>query len=203
MSLVTFSAVGYQYLSHPDYLFSNIGVDISGGDHVGLVGPNGAGKTTLLRLLTREISPTTGSIAQHRTVRTAYVPQESLAPSELPVEEYVLGARPELADIRHAMTQMEADLDDAATAERYASAIDAYESGGGYTYEAEAMNVLAGLGFDERERTLSSRFLSSGQRARAEIAKLLLADANLLLIDEPTNHLDIAAREWLESYLRR
>jgi ATPase subunit of ABC transporter with duplicated ATPase domains len=43
--------------------------------------------------------------------------------------------------------------------------------------------------------------LSSGQRALAELTKLLLSPSDLLLIDEPTNHLDMAAREWLEEYL--
>jgi ATPase subunit of ABC transporter with duplicated ATPase domains len=44
-------------------------------------------------------------------------------------------------------------------------------------------------------------YFSSGQRALAQLAKLLLAPTDLLLIDEPTNHLDMAAREWLEEYL--
>ncbi|MBT3266568.1 ABC-F family ATP-binding cassette domain-containing protein [Candidatus Poribacteria bacterium] len=203
MSLVSFSSVGYQYLSHPDYLFQDVTVDVAAGDRVGLVGPNGAGKTTLLRLVTGELEPTTGGVAQHRSARIAYVPQESRAPSDMPVEEYVLGARPELAALRTSLSELEERLTDPVAAGKYAEAIDAYEAKGGYPFEAEALTVLAGLGFDERERSLSARLLSSGQRARAEIAKLLLADANLLLIDEPTNHLDIAARKWLESYLTR
>ena len=44
MSLVSFSSVGYQYLSHPDYLFQDVTVDVAAGDRVGLVGPNGAGR---------------------------------------------------------------------------------------------------------------------------------------------------------------
>ena len=33
------------------------------------------------------------------------------------------------------------------------------------------------------------------------LAKLLLAEPNLLLLDEPSNHLDIEATEWLEDFL--
>ncbi len=203
MSLVNLSSVSYQFLSHPDYLFVDVAADIAAGDHVGLVGPNGAGKTTLLRLVTGELEPTSGVLHRHRSARVAYVPQESHAPSDVAVEEYVLAARPELARLRDRLADLEGKLDDEAEATMYAETLDAYEAQGGYAFEAEALNVLDGLGFDERERQLSARLLSSGQRARAEIAKLLLSDANLLLIDEPTNHLDIAARTWLESYLAR
>jgi len=92
-------------------------------------------------------------------------------------------------------------LDDDQRAYRYAELLSVFEEQGGFRLEAESEKVLDGLGFRPQERDLQVSCLSSGQRALAELAKLLVAPADLLLIDEPTNHLDISAREWLEAYL--
>ncbi len=42
-----------------------------------------------------------------------------------------------------------------------------------------------------------------GEQTRAALARLVIADPDLLMLDEPTNHLDLDALEWLEEHLRR
>jgi ATP-binding cassette subfamily F protein uup len=45
------------------------------------------------------------------------------------------------------------------------------------------------------------RTLSGGERRRAALAALLVADIDLLILDEPTNHLDIETIDWLARHL--
>jgi ATP-binding cassette subfamily F protein 3 len=66
----------------------------------------------------------------------------------------------------------------------------------------ERANMLLALtGFEERKRRAPPEVLSGGERARAGLARLLAAEANLLLLDEPTNDLDLAAIETLHHAL--
>ena len=58
--------------------------------------------------------------------------------------------------------------------------------------------VYAALGnflFTENEFNKKVKYLSPGERARINLAKIILTRANLLLLDEPTNHLDPITQE--------
>ena len=67
--------------------------------------------------------------------------------------------------------------------------------------ETEIRNMLAAFLFtgDDVFKLISS--LSGGERGRVSLAKLMLSEANFLILDERTNHLDIASKEILEEAL--
>lgn len=58
--------------------------------------------------------------------------------------------------------------------------------------------LLAGIPLDARVDSLSG-----GQRRRADLARLLLQDWDILALDEPTNHLDIITIHWLAEHLKK
>jgi ATP-binding cassette subfamily F protein 3 len=61
--------------------------------------------------------------------------------------------------------------------------------------------VLAGLGFDKCDQDKRPSELSGGYQVRLNLAKVLLADYQMLLLDEPNNYLDITSIRWLERFL--
>ena len=64
--------------------------------------------------------------------------------------------------------------------------------------------VLQGLFDGHSDDLLDREFhsLSGGERRRVNLAKLLVADLDLILLDEPTNHLDVEGVAWLASHLK-
>ena len=63
-------------------------------------------------------------------------------------------------------------------------------------------NALAVFLFKGEDVFKEIKKLSGGERARVELAKLMLRSVNFLIMDEPTNHLDIDSREALETALK-
>jgi macrolide transport system ATP-binding/permease protein len=62
--------------------------------------------------------------------------------------------------------------------------------------------ILSQMLFKRDEVNKKAAVLSGGERVKLSIAKLLVSEANLLILDEPTNYLDVYSMEALEEVLK-
>ncbi len=150
---------------------------VFGSDRTGLVGRNGIGKSTLLGVIAGAVRPFAGSV--ERSGRVAML-RQSLQAADGETLADLLGIRSALACLRR-LEAGRGSLADAAEAD--------------WTLEPRLEAALAevGLAGFETDRPLAS--LSGGQRTRAALAALLLAEPDLILLDEPTNNLDADGRD--------
>src|SRR5580765_123461 len=187
-------------------LMHDVSFRVAPGDKVGLVGRNGAGKTTLTRILAGEGLPASGQVTATGSV--GYLPQDPrTGDPDVPVRERILSARGLDAVVRRLReAENEMGSDDPVVRERgmkrYERADAALHAGGGYAAEAEAAQIAASLGIEDRLMTQPLRTLSGGQRRRVELARILFSGAETLLLDEPTNHLDADSVVWLRDFLK-
>jgi ATPase subunit of ABC transporter with duplicated ATPase domains len=187
-------------------LLSDVSFHVAPGDRIGLVGRNGAGKTTLLRTLAEAGAAHAAGIT--RTGSLGHLAQDSRAADPTAsVTDRILSARGLDRSVRllRAAEQAMAEADAPAAQRRAMAAYERaeadFQSRGGYSAEAEAARVAAGLGLPDRVLGRPVGELSGGQKRRVELARLLFADHDTLLLDEPTNHLDADSVAWLRGFL--
>lgn len=186
-------------------IVEGVSFDIRAGEKVGLVGRNGAGKTTLFRVLGGAVAPKSGTVRETGSVGfLSQDPRSDETPSDTNCLSRVLSGRDldvaaeQLAKLSVAMEEDCSDVTIAA----FSDAQENFERLGGYSAEAEARRIVAGIGLSESRLDLTVGALSGGERRRLELARILFAGSDLLLLDEPTNHLDADARDWLLRHLR-
>ena len=189
-------------------IFWDVSVAIPHGAKIALVGPNGTGKTTLIRILIGLEPASGGAVHIARNTSIGYLPQEAehaFEDRQQTVWDEMMAVFQDLRQQEAALRAMEGEMSrpdaPADLMDRYGAALERFELDGGYSYELETRQVLAGLGFSQADHQMPVAHLSGGQKTRALLAKLLLGRPQLLVLDEPTNHLDIQAIEWLEKHL--
>jgi len=190
-------------------ILESITFEMQKGEHIGLVGVNGSGKTTLFKTLTGEYTPDTGSVIFAKDCTPGYMEQHVCRDFEKTAFEEVmtvfaplLEMEKELESLSSKLSQNPPEQEMEALILRQTELNDRFVDGGGLTCRSRARSALLGLGFTEEQIQNRVGVLSGGQKAKLQLAKMLLGGANLLLLDEPTNHLDIQSVEWLEDFLK-
>jgi ATPase subunit of ABC transporter with duplicated ATPase domains len=205
--LISFSNINKQY--GKQLVFVDASFQLNPGEKVGLVGPNGAGKTTLFRMIVGDEGPDEGEVTIPRKLTVGYFSQDVGEMKGRPVLDEAIAGSGRVGELHHELDQLQSALEDPARADemekildRFGHVQEEYEHLGGYTLEAQAREVLAGLGFHDDQVADDVGALSGGWKMRVALARVLLGRPDVLLMDEPTNHLDIESIIWLEQFLR-
>lgn len=181
----------------PQRLLEGAELTLHTGQKVGLIGANGAGKSSLFALLRGELGPDAGDCFVPADWRIAHMRQEVDTLDRLAVD-YVLDGDVHLRRVQAELAAAEAGHDGTAIARLHIE----LDSADGYTADARARKLLAGLGFTAEQMDRRVGDFSGGWRMRLNLAQALMCPSELLLLDEPTNHLDLDAILWLEEWLK-
>lgn len=177
MSALAFQdlTLGYDHLP----AVNRLDTEIEAGSLTAIVGPNGAGKSTLLKAVTGALSPLEGQVEFTGVTREdiAYLPQQSDIDRTFPISVLDLVAMGLWKEIGPFGWLGSARRD-----------------------RVHAAIAAVGLTGFER-RPIGS--LSGGQMQRALFARLLLQDAQLVLLDEPFTAIDMRTMADLIDVIRR
>ncbi len=186
-------------------IFEDITFGIDQGQKVAIVAKNGSGKTTLLRCIYSQTPGgessdeiiDSGRIVFRKDLRIAFMEQnEALNDKNTILEEIFSHDLPELKAVKEYNLAMRLNDEDL-----IANSFEAITELNAWDIEVRVNQILSVLKLEDTSKLVST--LSGGQQKRVALAKVLVAEADILILDEPTNHLDLDMIEWLEGYLSK
>lgn len=170
--MVQMNNVTKVYESSNTLALDSVDLQINEGEFVFLVGPSGSGKTTLMKLITGEISATSGQVIVNDFDLT------NIRRSRLPKVRRTLGVIFQDYRLIENMTV----YDNVAFVMRVVGAAPK-------EIKKRVPYVLELVGLEGREKRMPSE-LSGGEQQRVAIARALANNPRMIVADEPTGNLD-------------
>ena len=159
-----------------EWIFRDISLRITSGDHIAILGANGSGKSTLLQILSGYLTPSAGKITWQ-------------AEKEISVDLLY-------AHISVATPYMNL-FDDIALEENLE-----FHSDFKKTYNNLSTKEVAALLGLEKHLQKQLKFFSSGMKQRVKLGTAILGQSEIILLDEPCSHLDKSAITWYQQLLQ-
>jgi ATPase subunit of ABC transporter with duplicated ATPase domains len=183
-------------------LFKDVNVKFLPGNCYGLIGANGAGKSTFIKILAGEIEPDFGEVCVQPGQRIAVLKQNQFEFDEIEVLKTVIMGNKFLYDVIAEKEALYAKLDFSEADGIRASELEQqFSELNGWDAEAQAAEMLHGLGVGDELLAKKMKDLEAGVKVRVLLAQALFGNPDILLLDEPTNNLDVASIMWLEEFL--
>ena len=183
-------------------LFKEVNVKFTPGNCYGVIGANGAGKSTFLKIMSGEIESDTGDIIITPGERMTMLRQDHFAFQEHTIIETVIMGYTKLYTIMKERDEIYAKEDFTEEDGIKAANLEGdFADMGGWEAEAEAAQLLDGLGIDTKNHQKLMKDVDDNIKVKVLLAQALFGNPDILLLDEPTNHLDLESIEWLENFL--
>ncbi len=170
----------------------HVGFTIQRGECFGLVGESGCGKTTVSKILTRAITPDSGSIVFDDGDKEIDV----LGLSERALKAF----RPHLQMVfQDPVSSLSPRF---TVSDILREPMRIHGKGGRSEQIAHAKDLLAAVGLGENVLNRYPHSFSGGQRQRIGIARALAMGPDLLILDEPVSSLDVSAQAQVLNLLK-
>jgi ATPase subunit of ABC transporter with duplicated ATPase domains len=198
--MITASNISLSYGTQ--VLFKEVNIKFTPGNCYGIIGANGAGKSTFLKILSGEIEADTGEIIISSGQRMAVLRQDHFAFNDYTVlETVIMGYEQLYAVMKERDTIYSKENFTEEDGLRAAELEGEFAEMGGWEAEAQAAQMLNGLGIatDLQQKKMSD--VEDNVKVRVLLAQALFGNPDILLLDEPTNHLDLESIHWLEDFL--
>lgn len=185
-------------------LFENISAKFGNGNRYGLIGANGCGKSTFMKILSGELTATSGNFSITPGCTVGTLSQDQFAFERYSVVDTVIMGDVALWKIKqerdriYAMAEMSEE-----DGMRVAELETEFAEMDGYSAESRAGEILLEAGIDEAFHYGLMEQVAPGWKLRVLLAQALFANPDILLLDEPTNNLDIHTINWLAGILNQ
>ncbi len=177
-------------------LFTNLTFGLEKGEKIGIVGKNGAGKSTLLKVLSSTVSPDEGTVSMKNGIEMAYLEQNVSFDRTDTLESFFFRSNSRKISRLGQYYKSLKGHDEGLIAKLY----EEVEKDDLFSLERNYYALLDDYGVKHSRDTLFST-LSGGEQKKAQLARTLSSESEIVLLDEPTNHLDIRTIEKMEDFL--